>query len=179
MNTKLRMSILFQLVRRLREQESWCGETHVQKASFFVQQLHGSNEFPFILYKHGPYSFGVRDTLEALRSYRILGYEIQAQGYGPRFAPLEPGIFLQESEKEASAFLPVILFVAKRLGNKGVTDLERYATALYFTKSPDPPHDRVAEIRRVKPHISTQKAEEAVRWVDELIHDAHKKRLAA
>ena len=42
MNRLKRDAILLRLIERLRAQGSWCGETHVQKATFFLQELHFS-----------------------------------------------------------------------------------------------------------------------------------------
>ena len=53
-----RAAILTQLVGNLRREGSWCGETHVQKATFFLQELmEVPLGFNFVLNKHGPFSF--------------------------------------------------------------------------------------------------------------------------
>ena len=50
--------VITKLIETLRERGSWCGETHVQKAAFFLQELmEVPMRFNFILYKHGPFSF--------------------------------------------------------------------------------------------------------------------------
>jgi uncharacterized protein YwgA len=55
-------AILVTLIKSLRSKGSWCGETHIQKAAFFLQQLTGVPiDFDFILYKHGPFSFDLRE----------------------------------------------------------------------------------------------------------------------
>ena len=56
-----RAAILTELMDRLRADGSWCGETHVQKATYFLQEVLGvQTGFEYILYKHGPYSFDLR-----------------------------------------------------------------------------------------------------------------------
>ena len=58
--------VITRLIETLRERGSWCGETHVQKAAFFLQELmEVPTRFHFILYKHGPFSFDLRDELTA------------------------------------------------------------------------------------------------------------------
>jgi uncharacterized protein YwgA len=53
-----RAAILTRLIEQLRNGGSWCGETHVQKATFFLQELlNVPLSLDFILYKHGPFSF--------------------------------------------------------------------------------------------------------------------------
>jgi len=64
-----RAALLTQLIERLRRRGSWCGETHVQKATLFLQDLTRiPMGFDFILYKHGPFSFDLRDELTSLRA---------------------------------------------------------------------------------------------------------------
>ena len=53
-----RAALLTRLIQRLRDRGSWCGETHLQKASLLLQDLTGVPlGFDYILYKHGPFSF--------------------------------------------------------------------------------------------------------------------------
>lgn len=48
-----RASVLLTLNEEMRKAGSWTGETHMQKAVFFLQELmHVSLELDFILYKH-------------------------------------------------------------------------------------------------------------------------------
>jgi hypothetical protein len=61
------------LTRRLDEQGSWSGETHIQKAAYLLRELMDIPfGFDFILYKHGPFSFELRDELSSMRSDRLL-----------------------------------------------------------------------------------------------------------
>ena len=63
-----RASVLLALNEQLRAAGSWAGETHMQKATYFLQHLMGVPlAFDFILYKHGPFSFDLRDELTAMR----------------------------------------------------------------------------------------------------------------
>jgi hypothetical protein len=51
-------SLIVALVEKLRENRSWAGETHLQKATYVLKRVLGVPiEFRFILYKHGPFSF--------------------------------------------------------------------------------------------------------------------------
>ena len=78
-----RASILLTLNEELRRAGSWAGETHMQKAAFFLQELmHVSMGFDFILYKHGPFSFDLRDELTFMRAQAFLRLEPQYP-YGP------------------------------------------------------------------------------------------------
>src|SRR2546425_12633108 len=88
--------ILLELLRKLREHGSWCGETHMQKATYFLQHLmQVPLDFQFILYKHGPFSFDLRDELTAMRADGLLALQPQ-EPYGPS---LMPGPAAPEVEK--------------------------------------------------------------------------------
>ena len=80
-------AIVTKLAKRLRHYGSWCGETHIQKAMYLLQELlEVPTGFDFILYKHGPYSFDLGDELTSLRADGLLALEPQTVPYGPRFA---------------------------------------------------------------------------------------------
>ena len=56
----------------------WSGETHLQKATYLACWLVDIPfDFDFILYKHGPFSFELRDELGSMRADRLLDREPQ------------------------------------------------------------------------------------------------------
>jgi hypothetical protein len=174
MNTKSRLSLLHQLMRTLYQQGSWCGETHVQKAAFFLQHLSGQKIFPFVLYKFRPFSFELRNDLEMMRTYGLLSRQLSAQGYGPRLIASDNEDLIRETAELAKDFQLSIDSVVQNLGCADVAELERLATALYFTKD-EPVSDqsaRVARIRSIKPHITEIDAFAAVRRVEEMLAQA-------
>jgi uncharacterized protein YwgA len=64
-----RASLLLTMNEELRRAGSWAGETHMQKAIFFLQELiKVPLGFEFLLYKHGPFSFDLRDELTFMRA---------------------------------------------------------------------------------------------------------------
>ncbi len=169
-------AVLVELADEMREQGSWCGETHIQKSTYFLQTLFDPElEFEFILYRHGPFSFDLRDELMSLRADGILQLEPQPYPYGPRLRPTATGEGLKETypktlrERRAS-----IAFIAQRLGPKDVNQLERIATALYATQEePEaPPEARARAISDLKPHIPQARALAAIEELDELAADA-------
>jgi uncharacterized protein YwgA len=90
-----RAVVLTRLIQRLREHRSWCGETHVQKSTFFLQKVVGVPlQFEFILYKHGPFSFDLRDELTGLRADELIRLEPQWP-YGPQIAPTDRIEYIQ------------------------------------------------------------------------------------
>ena len=165
------------LVAEMRKDDkSWCGETHLQKAAYFLQELtYVPFDFDFILYKHGPFSFKLRDQLTALRADGLLKLEL-ADPYGPRFKCTNRVEEYQEEHKLLiQKYRSHIKFVAEKLEGMYVNELEPLATALFVTRLPDAPTEakqRAVKVTNRKPHIPDQQALKAVMEVDELIRQA-------
>lgn len=175
-------AVILALIDALHENGSWCGETHIQKAAFFLKELTKVPiNFDFILYKHGPFSFGLSDELSVMKAYGLL--ELKSKyPYGPKIVSTDSGeTFFKRFPKTSARYEDRIRFVAEKLGGKGVVALERLATAYYVTlKIPgDTPDARTQAIIKLKPHISLESAKEAVTEVDELIAEGKEEDLAA
>jgi hypothetical protein len=177
MNRLQRAALLAELADRLNRNGSWCGETHLQKTTYFLQHLlKVPAGFPFIFYKFGPFSFGLRDELTAIQADGLLELKIRQPPYGPSLVPTE-------RSREFRKRYPVTLgqydqhlsFVCRTLGGKGVADLERLATALFVSReegaSPDP-EGRAERLHQLKPHISLTEALTAVREFDRIAAEA-------
>lgn len=166
-------AVLISLTRRLREQGSWAGETHVQKATYLVSELLDVPlDFPFILYKHGPFSFELRDELGSMQSDRLLTREAQPPPYGPRLAATSRGEELEmRFPKTMARYGPRLDWIAEQLSDSRVLELERLATAMWVTKQPGADTSvigRAEAVNRIKPHVSMEEATEAVEKIDEL-----------
>ena len=177
MNRLPQAAILTRLAKKLRAKGSWCGETHVQKAVYLLQDmLDGPTDFEFILYKHGPFSFDLRDELTSLRADGLLELELQPAPYGPKLAPTKRSETIQQVFKRTVARSDQKLdFIADRLGSKGVIELERLATALYVTKRKGGDSSvkaRASRLREFKPHVSLELATQAIEQVDDMTKDA-------
>ena len=175
MDRSNRASILTRLATKLRQSGSWCGETHMQKAVYLLQDLLDvPMDFQFILYRHGPFSFDLRDELTSLRADELLVLESQAPPYGPRLAATALADKREKAcSKTLDAYKKHIAFVAKALGPRTVVELEQLATALYVTKHRAKEHDgtvasRAECLHRLKPHIPTVTAAKAIEEVDRL-----------
>src|SRR5262245_31120520 len=129
-------AILAELAERLRAAGNWCGETHLQKATYFVQDLLGVPlGLDYILFKHGPYSFDLTEELTSMRADYLFEKEYVSPGYGSRFVPTKPSVALRLRHPVTLArHKREIDFVARVFGTKGVTELEKLATALYVTR---------------------------------------------
>ena len=172
-----RASVIIDLADELKINGSWCGETHLQKVTFFLQDLlKVPLGFDFILYKHGPFSFDLCDELTALRADRLMEYVIKMFSYGPCLVPTKTGKIIQiVFEKTIEENKPKINFIAGKLGNKGVAELEKLGTALFVTLKEKEYIDsskRAERINAIKPHISIEESANAIREVDQIIQDA-------
>ena len=170
-------AILTTLIDKMRDVGSWCGETHIQKGTYFLQELFEVPlEFNFRLYKHGPFSFDLRDTLRTMRSDHFIDIDIQPYPYGPRIISTDLArIFRRQYDELIHAYRPRIDLVAERISDSKVADLERYATALYVTQHGiTSDEERARDINRLKPHVPVPDAMEAVRFVDDLSARAQK-----
>jgi hypothetical protein len=170
-------AIILSLIDTLKKNKSWCGETHVQKAAYSLQQLKEVPlDYNFILYKHGPFSFDLRDELAAMRADGLITLQIVNESYGPQLMITERGKEIQRKfGKTIEEFGSSVSFIGSNLGNKGVVDLEKIATALYVTKNMriKKTDDRVQTIVQLKPHISKEQAEKAVSDIDALLKAAN------
>ena len=179
MNKLERYVMVVCLAENLSKSGSWCGETHIQKSVYFMKTLFSKViDYPFILYKHGPFSFELRDDI---------GIMI-ANGYlkiVPMF-PYGPKILLGELAGKIKELFPNTLrknrerieFVTGKLADKNAVELEARATALYIRKETplgqENMNKRAAKLCELKPHIPFDSAKEAVEETDEIIQSAKK-----
>jgi len=172
-----RAALLLKLAEELRAKGSWCGETHLQKAAYFLQELlQVQAGFQYVLYIFGPFSFDLRDELASLCSDGLMTLEAHAP-YGPRLQVTDLGKALETKfPKTLGRYSRHIEFVAEAFADKGVIELERLATALRVTVKAKPGasvEQRANQLNRLKPHITIKQAEKALRQVGQL-----KKRVA-
>jgi hypothetical protein len=173
LNRLAQEAVLAGLARRLHEQGSWSGETHIQKAAYLLHELTDVPfDFEFILYKHGPFSFELRDELASMRADRLLERQPQPAPYGPRILVTDRGRELEQRlGRTMERYGPRLDWVAQQLGPKNVLDLERLATALWITRQHPQTDDesRATELTQIKPHVHRDAALTAVREIDELL----------
>src|SRR5438552_469892 len=123
MNRLQKAAILATLTEKLRERGSWCGETHLQKATYLLQEmLRVPTDFDFILYKHGPFSFDLRDEITSLRADGVLALEPQPDPYGPKLVTAEGTQRLQKLfPKTLKRYKNALEAVAEEVSDKGVS----------------------------------------------------------
>src|SRR5947209_16392412 len=118
MNGMQRRAVLLRLIQRLHAHGSWCGETHVQKTTYFLQELLDVPlDLNVILYKHGPYSFDLSAELTALRADQMLDVVPRDPRYGPTLRETDVGRKLVvQYPKTIGRYDPAIEFVADKFG---------------------------------------------------------------
>lgn len=168
MNKLKTSNIILKLGVAMQERGSWMGETHIQKATYFLQEmLEVPLEFNFILYKHGPFSFDFREFLTYMQSEEFISWQAQWP-YGPSLAKGDMGdSLIEQFGQKTTEYDAKIAFVADWLGNKNVAELERFATALYVTTEEHlKGNQRVSRIMQLKPHIDASQSQAAVKELD-------------
>ncbi len=177
MKKRQREAIVAALDARLQAEGSWCGETHLQKSMYFLQELLGvPTQFPYVFYKFGPFSRDLRAELGSMCADGYLELVPQPAPYGPKLHVTDA------AERQLIARWPKTLaryedrldFVAEELGQLGVGTLERLATALWVSREM-PSADvsqRARRVRALKPHVSLEHAEQAVQRVAAMGRDA-------
>jgi uncharacterized protein YwgA len=167
-----RDTILVSLIEALRDRGSWCGETHIQKVSYFLQELlNVPLGFDFILYKHGPYSFDLSDTLAQMEADFIIR-PVPKSPFGPTITLDSTSDLLKKKfSKTIKTYASEVEFIADRLARKNVAELERIATAMYVSlgeKNVKNQLPRAKRIHELKPHVTEEQALAAVQEFDEI-----------
>lgn len=182
LSSSIRFAIILDVIRKLKAKGSWCGETHLQKALFILQDATKSNlSYKFVMYKHGPYSFDLKNELAAMKASNLIEFKFPVEGYGPSIAVTAFGERLYEVNKDnIHKYQKMSQFIADWFASEDVRYLERVATAYFVTsKHPrEPISSRAKRINSLKPHVDIAAAEEAVRIVDEKRTEV-KRRIAA
>lgn len=173
MNSQQQKAVILELLNTLKKNGSWCAETHIQKATFCLNAITDVPiNFNFILYKHGPFSFDLRDELSLMCSDEMIDITINPYPYGPSLNITPKGEkYLKRFPKTLQKNEEKIDFIGEAFGSKGVAELERLATALYITRNKDikSVHERATLINTIKPYISIKQASDAVKNVDDLL----------
>jgi uncharacterized protein YwgA len=172
-NRAQRFSVIIELADEIRKAGSWSGETNLQKSLYFLQELfHVETDYQFVLYRHGPFSFELRDDLQVLQASGLVEL-VPIPPYGPQIRPTAASGDLQgHFPKTMAGVAPAIGFVADHLGNRDVLQLERLATALYVIKEgqPEANIELLAErLNQIKPHVPVDLATHALNEVKQLI----------
>ena len=168
--------LLLHVIRSLKSNDSWCGETHIQKSVYFLKAgLRVDLPFSFFLYMYGPFSLDVERRLGEMRGISLIDLESRTP-YGPSIVLGELGKALINRDSQLPPLLASqIDFVASEIGTGSVSKLERICTALYVHRSHPgkSESERAEEIHRLKPHVSVALAQSAIQDVKCILDLAH------
>jgi len=160
-----RAAVVSSLADALLKSGSWCGETHIQKSVYLLQEICTvPTGFEFVLYKHGPFSFDLSNELMSMRADGLLSV-VEQYPYGPKLVPTEAASAVQKRfPKTTAKYAHAVVFIARQVGSKTVTDLEKLATALYVEREHniDNTDDWARQINTLKPHVSVDAARVAI-----------------
>ena len=168
---KDRRGLVCFLVHKMVEEESWAGETQIQKSVVFLQEmLNVPLGYDFVIYKHGPFSFGLRRELALMRTRFQLDLEPHLR-YGPSFLLGHRGVLALQTP---TGYTNAIDFVAKEISTYDTRSLERLSTAFFIQERNKFLNDFevASEITRIKPHITPAQAKDAVERVNALRRQA-------
>jgi len=166
-------ALLLELLEAMDKRGSWCGETHLQKAAYFLQEAANVPlDLDFVLYKHGPYSFELHEALGDMRARFLVDIKPQPAPYGPSLkASPSAQIVAKASSETVSTHKTQIESVAEKLSGHGAVDLERLATALYVLRNYPGDEDQVGLMHQLKPHITAERAAEALAAVNNILQE--------
>jgi uncharacterized protein YwgA len=166
-----RCAVIVDLANKLRSEGSWCGETHLQKSIYILQDLMRANfGYKFVIYKHGPFSFDLKNEIAALLASKLLELKFPREGYGPSIVATNFGERVLELHREGiEKFSKMNEFIARWFSKNDVKYLEKVATAYFVaSKHPREPLDILAQrINSMKPHVDIEAALEALKIVGE------------
>ncbi len=175
MNAAEQTAIVLYTMRSLKAEGSWCGETHIQKTLYLCQEVgHVPSKFTFVLYKFGPFSFELSEHLQGLIADDLVQL-LTRPPYGPTLAVSDdPRSHANEFEVAGSA-ATTIEFMAKKVGHKGVADLEKLATAVFVNRkcgTNTPIEKRAKTLHALKAHVPIDAARRAFVEADALEEEA-------
>jgi uncharacterized protein YwgA len=154
--------LLTELLHELRNRGSWAGETHLQKATYFLINLFQAPlGYEFVLYKHGPFSFELRDAITDFRADGLMVWQPMPAPYGPRLKPTALAReYADRFPNTIQKYRKKMEFIAGELGGKKVTELERLATALHVSLDDNGLEEEeiAVKISELKPHVSLENA---------------------
>lgn len=177
MKRRQREAIVAELDKKLAARDSWCGETHLQKSIYFLQELLGvPTGFRYILYKYGPFSRELREELGTMRADGFLELVPQPAPYGPKLTatPAADRQLITRWPKTLKRYDDQLDFVADKLGGLGVGALEQFATALWVSREiPQTSRpEQATRINQLKPHVSPMQALDALEQVADIAQEA-------
>ena len=174
MRRREKIAVVLRQIEKMWRNGSWCGETHIQKNVFFLQELlNVPLKYEFVIYKYGPFSFEFSYLIADIHSGGLIEL-LPWRGYRPKIRVTELGHkFFHTFGQDVGVYEGKIDFVAKEFGRRNVDDLERISTSYFITKNVKYRNEcsraRGKRLVELKSHISLTDAVDSVREMDKII----------
>jgi len=142
----------------------------------------GNFGYKYIMYKHGPYSFDLKNELSGMKASNMIEYTFPREEYGPGIEVTKFGDRVFKTHQEdIEKYHRINEFVSSWLAASDVTQLEKLATAYFVTqRNPrEPLMERAKRISGLKPHVDLVAAEEALKTIDEKRQEAKRQSFLA
>lgn len=182
MRRRERIAVVLRQIEKMWGVGSWCGETHVQKNIFFLQELlNVPLKYEFVIYKYGPFSFEFSYLIADIHGGGLIEL-VPQRGYRPKIRVTDRGHeFYHSFGQDMGIYEKEMDFVAREFGRRNVDDLERIATSYFITKnlkySGECSRVRGRRLLELKPHISLTDAVNAVEEIDQIVKMIDEKEL--
>lgn len=153
-------AIILQTIESLNRAGSWSGNTHIQKTIELAQSLANREIYKFTLHHYGPYSFELRDDLDALVNAGLVKRD--ADEYGYHYKLTERGRKYLKENRPTEDVAVAINEISETFGKENTLILELISTIDYtFRKFDVDDDENVAKIvKRLKPHFD----EDVINW---------------
>lgn len=147
-----------QAIEELRGVGSWTGRIHVHKLLYLGSRLLDiKTPFEFELYRFGPYSFDLDDTIRDLSVADLISREYRHPGYGPTYGAKKGWEKLVPDPLDDAA-IRQLHRLAKEIGSKQGGNLELIATCCWGEQDNNISDDDeiIRRVRELKPKYNEE-----------------------
>ncbi len=152
---------------------TWPGRIHIHKILYLGDRLAGIEQpFEFKIYRYGPYSFDLDDSIRSLSSSSLLEQKIPDPHYGPKYSAssgfdkqlADSCLDLSPENKDKLSALAALL------GDKRGKELELIATCIWAIEDEQIGDDAavIARVHELKPRYDTDQIAEHLGKAKEL-----------
>jgi hypothetical protein len=158
-----KQALVLKMIETLQRHGSRTGKAHIIKGLFLAQAAGLDLPFGFFLYKHGPYSGDIEETIEEMKTYGAAEVEPAFDGYGVILSRGENASYPEEHAPVSQESLEAIENVCEFLRHRNAKQLERLATAAWIRTRDEitDPEQVARRLHHLKPHVSLADARQA------------------
>jgi len=177
-NDQKKQALVLFIVRKLSEQKGWHGPVFVQRFIYLLQELLDVPlDLFFILYKHGPYSFELAETLTFLTANYLLEFKLPLNHLSPTLVPGKHAAYYDKKFKaEMDAINPRVTWLITKVNDMDFGKLTLLTFALYVLKQlrvqGKDEKKLISEMHQIRPVFSKKQITEAVEALKKLMNEA-------